>query len=523
MRATLSVNPQNAILLFTMAAIPPMMHTMELYPYTPYAIAFTLALLSVIAVTALTTVRRQRFMLRDQDIALATARTQADHALEQLQQYDAMKAGHDTLIEERSRAMAEKDELTKQLETLRRERDIATKSKERAEFLKSEAERKIMLAEQKVGDMQERMQDWSQQKEESVQAARAAILKAGGEMSSKLLEDHKRELLEAKKDSEERVRRTTEQLMQQFDTISKTVHSLRDSTLHTRDQMETVMRSLTNPAGVGQMAEVGLENSLKNLGLLKGRDFVIQYHVAQEEGRNLRPDAVIFLPQDTVMVIDCKASKALLELAKASTEEEKAQALQALKKTMNEHVRALASRDYRAAVLKSFHDAGKSEQVGHIFNVMYLPSESAIEQVRDADPEFDSKLQKHGIILAGPSSLAGLFSLAKMNIAAANQAENEQMIIQLVADFMESAITAFGHIEKVGKSIKSAADHFDSFAGSMNARMLPRMRSLKELGVSPTKNKDIPASLARYDIRRMDHTVDGEAEPAVALSLAHNR
>jgi DNA recombination protein RmuC len=485
---------------------------MNLANIAPYAFIATIAFAFIIAVISLLTVKKLHLLLKDREIALATAKSAVEHAEMRLNNYEQMQDMHDELVASRSKAMTERDELLKQLDEMRRDRDIALKARERSDFLRTEAERKEQLANHKVAEAQARMLDWEKQKEESVLAARAAIMKAGGEMSSKLLADHKREMEHAKADSEERVRKTTESLMQQFDAIAKTVHSLRDSTLHTREQMEVVMRSLTNPAGVGQMAEIGLENSLKNLGLVKGRDFLIQYHVNVEAGKNLRPDAIIFLPQDTVMVIDCKTSKAIIELASAKDDAARNLAIAALRKTMNEHLRALASRDYRAAVLQSFKEAGKSEQVGHIFNVMYLPSESAIEQVREADPEFDDKLQKHGIILAGPASLAGLFSLAKMNIAAANQAENEKVIIQLVADLMESAVNALSHIDKVGRNIKQAAENYEGFAKSINGRLLPRMRALKDLGVSPTRNKEIPAPLATYDIRRIENTVLIEAE-----------
>jgi DNA recombination protein RmuC len=490
------------------------LHTLSLATIAPYAFFAAMLIACAIACVALLIIKQLHLRLKEREIALATAQSAIGNAEEHLADYGRMKSTHDTLIAERSRAVAERDEVEKQLNAMRLERDIAAKSKERAEFLKSESERKVLLTEQKLSDMNERMRDWETQKEHSLQAARAAILTAGGEMSSKLLEDHKRELESAKKQTEERVRLTTEQLMQQFDTISKTVHSLKDSTIHTREQMEMVMRSLTNPAGAGALAEIGLENSLKQLGLVKGRDFLIQYHVAQEEGKNLRPDAVVFLPQDTVMVIDCKASKAMLEIAKAETEAENARALAGLKKTMNDHLRALASKDYRAAVLQSFRDAGKSENVGHIFNVMYLPSESAIEHIRSVDTEFDSKLHKSGIILAGPASLAGLFSLAKLNIAAANQAENEKIILKLVADFMESSINALEHADKMGRNLKGAMDNFDSFSKSVNARLLPRMRALKDLGVTPTRHKDIPAPLASYDVRRVEQTVVIESNPS---------
>ncbi len=484
----------------------------------PYIVICMMLLAFAIAAIAFASGKKTAMMLKDREIALATAKSAVEHAEARLGNYEQMQLTHDKLVAERATAIAERDEANKQIETIRIERDIANKSRERADFLRSEAEQREQLAKHNVAQSQARMMDWEKQKEESVSAAREAIMKVGGEMSSKLLADHKREIEHAKVDSDERVRKTTEALMLQFDNVAKTVHSLQDSTVHTREQMEVVMRSLTNPAGAGQMAEIGLENSLKNLGLTKGRDFIIQYHVATEEGRNHRPDAVVFLPQDTVMVIDCKASKSLLELAKAQTKEEGEIAVAALKKTMNEHLRTLASRDYRAAVLQSFREAGKSEQVGHIFNVMYLPSESAIEQVRQADHDFDNKLQKHGIILAGPASLAGLFSLAKMNIAAANQAENEKIIIQLVADLMESMVNAITHIDKVGRSIKSAADNYEGFAKSVNSRLLPRMRSLKDLGVSPTRNKEIPAPLAIYDVRRIENTLLIEAEEEKLLA-----
>ena len=482
---------------------------MNLAVIAPYAI---IAILFAFVAIMFASLKKNNVILKDQEIALVTAIAAKEHAQSKLHNYEQMNANCEKLISERATALAERDETQKQLEEMRREREIANKSRERADFLRSEAERKEQLAQHKLQEMQVRMNDWEMQKEQSVLAAREAIMKVGGEMSSKLLADHKREIEHAKNDSEERVRKTTEALMQQFDNIAKTVHSLRDSTMHTREQMETVMRSLTNPAGVGQMAEIGLENSLKNLGLSKGRDYIIQYHITTEEGKNLRPDAVIFLPQDTVMVIDCKASKAMMSLAGAKDDNERQNAVVSLKKTMNEHLRGLSSRDYRAAVLQSFRDAGKSEQVGMIFNVMYLPSESAIEQLREADPEFDDKLQKHNIILAGPASLAGLFSLAKMNIAAANQLENEKVIIQLIADLMESAVTAITHVDKVGRNIKQAAEGYEAFAKSINSRLLPRMRALKDLGVSPTRNKEIPAPLATYDIRRIENTVLLEAE-----------
>ena len=57
----------------------------------------------------------------------------------------------------------------------------------------SKAEEQAALTRQEAKTLQEKMGDWETVKNQSVEAAKAAALSATREMSSKLLEDHKRE------------------------------------------------------------------------------------------------------------------------------------------------------------------------------------------------------------------------------------------------------------------------------------------------------------------------------------------
>lgn len=443
----------------------------------------------------------------------------------QSEELDALRKDHMRLLEERSAAVTERAEAMRQIDVLYEERRVAREDREDALDRAAEAEKLLELAEQRMRDLQRRMDDWEAHRKEFIKLSEAAVLEAGSKMSSKLLEDHKREAEAVKKQQEEQVKHTTEKLLEQFNDVTKAVHTLKDISSHNSSRMETVMRTLSNPGGAGKMAEIGLENSLKNLGLEAGRDFIMQYHIAGEAARGgLRPDAVIFLPQDMVMVIDSKASKFLLELAESQDDQEEALVMEKLRRSMNEHLRALTARDYKAAILQQYREAGRSGHIGHVFNVMYLPSESAIEKIRTADPQFDEKVEKADIILAGPASLTGLFSLAKMNIAAARQAENEAIIINTVKDLMESVAISFSHVDKVGANIKSTVEHFERFARSVNARVLPKMQRIQQLGVQPAHNREIPKPLATYDIRRIEETVMIEADASSTrpepLSLA---
>ncbi|MGB1539669.1 MAG: hypothetical protein ACPG80_01805, partial [Rickettsiales bacterium] len=81
-------------------------------------------------------------------------------------------------------------------------------SRERAVAARHAAEKQAELLKQQIAQQETRMKDWETQKEESVKAAKAAILEAGGQMSSKLLEDHKREQEAHKKEQEKFLKET---------------------------------------------------------------------------------------------------------------------------------------------------------------------------------------------------------------------------------------------------------------------------------------------------------------------------
>lgn len=399
------------------------------------------------------------------------------------------------------------------------DRSIILQKLEEAVQTRYEAEKRVELMQQRMADMELRMRDWDTQREESVKAAKAAILEAGGHMSNKLLEDHKREQEITKKQQEERVKETTKNLLEQVTHITQSVSTLREQTGATQQRMETVWRALSSPAGAGQLAEIGLENTLKNLGLEAGRDYIMQYALADKEsGARLRPDAILYLPQDMVIVVDSKASKFVLEIAEAETEAHHSAALERLKQTMNKHLRDLSSKDYSNAVLNQFKENGNGSNIRTLLNVMYLPSESALERIKEADRDFPVKLEKAGIILAGPSSLHGLLMLAKLQIADAKQQANYSTIIESIENLMESTATVLSYADKIGANIKKASDEFNKMASSANRRLIPRMQKLAAMGVKP-RSKALPTPILSYDMRRMDDALsfDMETEENPAL------
>lgn len=370
-----------------------------------------------------------------------------------------------------------------------------------------EAEKQVSLMKQRVDDMALRQKDL----EDFKQMAKASLSEMGASLSSKLLEDHKREAKLLKEEQEKITKQSTEQLLKNMQTLTKEVAGIQSHSKATATQVEVVMRALTNPSGAGQMAEVGLENALKNLGLEPERDYVMQFHIAMEEGSNLRPDAVIFLSQDMVVVIDSKASKHMIELAEAEGSGNEEAVLKSLLTSMHRHLDALSRKQYADAVAKLLKERGR--KFGRMVNVMYLPTESLIEKLRKADGTIATKCQNAGIVLAGPASLATIFSLSRQAIAEARQQENQQQIVAVVRELMDATITALSHVDGVGKGMSAAAEKLDKFARSLNRFVLPKMRNLQQLGVEPAKGKALPTAIATYEVRRSDDVMMLEVEP----------
>ncbi|NQV20697.1 MAG: DNA recombination protein RmuC, partial [Rhodospirillales bacterium] len=312
------------------------------------------------------------------------------------------------------------------------------------------AENKVARADQQVADMRGQMTDWEKTRKEYIEAAKAGALETARELSNKLLEDHKRETNAAKKENEER----TKKIHDEFEKIVGSVASLSDQVGESRKTMDNVHRALSNPGEAGQFAEIGLENQLKNFGLEPGLDFSMQHTIAGDGGEGiLRPDAVVFLPGESVMVIDSKASKFLLDLSQADDAMAEEAAYQSLANTMREHLKGLASKNYQNAVTAGYRAAGHGGKLRHVVSVMYLPSDGTLEHLLRIDPDFKRRAQKSDIIVVGPSGLTALIAVARLNINSGRQAENQALIVDGTRAFLEAVSTALEHMDKVGKGI----------------------------------------------------------------------
>lgn len=400
-----------------------------------------------------------------------------------------------TLRELRAELAAERDKAAAAL----REAAASREARAAAESRQAEA----------VEQLDRRLADHERMKAEFLALTRSTTLAELRDLSAKLIEDHKRDAAETAKQREEHVEATTKGLVEQFEHIRSAVAELKGQVGEKTEKIDNIWRALTSPAGAGSFAEIALANVLRSFKLEEGRDFVLQLTTQNAEtGRRLRPDAVVFLPADTVLVIDCKASKFLHDIAQAEGGPGEEEAYRNLARTMQIHLRSLAEKDYRSAVAADCRRSGRGDPA-RVISLMYLPNDAALDKVQRADRDFIAKAAQHEIMLAGPAVLASALNIVACEITFARRVENQEKIIDTVKSLLDAVAVVLGHAAKVGKGIKAAADGYADLSASINRTLLSRARRLESFGVQ--HGKALPQPLPAYHVNIAETVIEGEA------------
>lgn len=455
-------------------------------------------------------------------IAYRKFASQTDNATTQQlkEMLEIQNADNRQLLQEKTAAITEKQELEKQRKDWVGERNELIKDREDALRIKTLAEKELALIQQDMHNKIAEIQNLEKHSKEITEAAKASVAEAGTLLSTKLLEDHKRETEAAKEESKKQVKETTDTMFNQMKEIITQVNSMKENHNVIHKQFNNFTRMLSTPHGAGNLSEVGLENALKSCDLIEGRDFCIQYTISGGESQGLRPDCVIFLPQNSVMVIDSKSSKLFGEFSEIDSPEKEKEMVEKLSASMNRHLRTLASKNYEDAIRKEYASAGRSGNISNIWNVMYMPNESIIEKILSVDVAFREKCLNENIIPAGPAGLYSLLLIAARQVELAKQSESHAKIMEAMNAVVDCFSTSIGHLTKFNKQFTTAANTFSAATKSINRNLLPKFSELAGYGLS-SKRQGIPLKLPSFEIQSSDSSlmIDMNAEEDTEVEI----
>ena len=146
----------------------------------------------------------------------------------------------------------------------------------------------------------------------------------------------------------------------------------------------------------GNWGEMILESVLEHSGLVKDREYKLQPSFGSEEGGVLRPDAVVFLPDNKQIIVDAKVSlNAYVSYNEAEDETERAVCLKQHLAAVKKHVDSLSDKDYsRLSGLNSLE-----------YVLLFFAVEPAFILAQQEDNTLFSYALRKRIIPVAPSTL----------------------------------------------------------------------------------------------------------------------
>lgn len=227
--------------------------------------------------------------------------------------------------------------------------------------------------------------------------------------------------------------------------------------------------ALSSNKGRGNWGEIQLIRLLEDSGLLKDRDYSPQFTL--QNGK--RPDIVINLPEDRLLIIDVKTILEQDNPEKTPTEKQLA-TVNALKTAIQD----LAKKQYQQA-LENTTD----------FVILYVPLESTLSSALAHTPELPQWAKKQGVMLAGPLNMMVLLQLVNQMWQYHQLSKGTQTILKLGQDLYKQVATAHERMDKVGKAINTVNNAYDGLYKAMAGQqgVFKKVKKLEAYGCDQGK------------------------------------
>ncbi|WP_372753851.1 DNA recombination protein RmuC [Labilibaculum sp.] len=237
----------------------------------------------------------------------------------------------------------------------------------------------------------------------------------------------------------------------------------------------------------GNWGEVVLERILERSGLTKGEEYEREVVMQNGEGKSIRPDVIIYLPDEKHVIVDSKVSLIAYERyvnSMGDADAEKFQKEHIL--SMKAHVKELADKHYQSSASLNSPD----------FVLMFVPIESSFAMAVQYDQELFNYAWDNKIVIVSPSTLlatlrtiASIWKQELQNRNVLEIAKQGGLLYDKFVGFVDDMV-------KLGKQMDTSKNSYQDamkklYDGSGN--LVGRAEKIRELGAKVKKK--LPQSL----------------------------
>jgi DNA recombination protein RmuC len=242
--------------------------------------------------------------------------------------------------------------------------------------------------------------------------------------------------------------------------------------------------ALRSPQARGRWGEVTLRRVAELSGMVHNCDFSEQ-QTYEGDGMRIRPDMTVRLPGDRSLVVDAKVPlTAYLDAAAAPDDASRKAALTRHGQQVAEHVRQLASKQYWS----QFQPAPE-------LVVLFLPGDHFFSAALEIRPELIEEALAKKVLIATPVTLISVLKGIAYGWNQEQLAENAEHIRQIASQLYERLQGVGEHYAAAGRMLEKTVEAYNRSVGSWDARLIPSLGKLRELGVSQGPEPEAPVQI----------------------------
>jgi len=287
------------------------------------------------------------------------------------------------------------------------------------------------------------------------------ILKQNTEEFSSVNQTKVNEILSPLKEKiqsfEKKVEDTYKQGLKDQTDIKAELKKLHELNNRISDEAHNLTRALKGDVKKqGNWGEVILERILERSGLSRGVEFEREVVLKNNEGKTIRPDVIVKLPDQKHIIVDSKVSLVAYERYVNSNDPAKREShIKEHILSIKSHVKELNQKHYETAEGLNAPD----------FVLLFVPIESSFSVAIQKDHELFSYAWDNKVVIVSPSTLLATLRTIASIWKQENQTRNALEIARQSGILYDKFVNFIADMEKIDKGLNQARVSYD---GAMN-------------------------------------------------------
>ena len=271
--------------------------------------------------------------------------------------------------------------------------------------------------------------------------------------------------------------------------LQNEVKSLTKAHKTSAEQTKELARALKGSAKAqGDWGEVVLKNILEAAGLREEDDFTLQgkgLNMKTEEGKGLKPDIVIHLPDNRNIIIDAKTSLEPYQKYLKADEAQRDEQGKEVVKSLQRHIKNLSETDYHKHSLKPRPAIKKNlDPFTAPFTFMFVPSDGIYALAVKIDPDLWEKAWRKSIVIVTPVTLLAALKIVDSLWRLEKQNKNARKIALESGKMLDKFDGFLKDMKRIDEGLnKARASYDDAYKkmGTGKGNLMARAGNIKDL------------------------------------------